>query len=200
MKRMLVALILALGLASVSWAQVPGDGPDVDKNRPMPPSANPTPDPIQPLAIGSDDGSQVGVGDTAPDFDMESSLGKVVRLADLKGHWSVLVFDESPAALGSFKDIAGDLSRAGVSLYGIGRDAPETLRTYADRERLPFVLLSDLTRQISQAYGMFDGEDGSIQPGMVVLDPKAVVQMAVFGQSLHPAEVLQLVLHVVKGT
>jgi peroxiredoxin len=141
----------------------------------------------------------VSIGDKAPDFAMDGSQGHPVHLADLKGQWAVMVFAENRTTLGQLKGIDGELRKLGVRIYGVCKDGSSALKSYAEREQLPFVILSDLTGQISQIYGMYDADNDAIQPGVVVLDPKGVVRMAVLGPALHAEEVLQLAKHTVIG-
>lgn len=192
-------LLLSLAVASVSWAQAPAADPGSGKGHPAPPSSDPAATPLEPSAAEPGIDSELWIGDKAPDFELESSLGRSMHLTDLTGHWAVMVFTENRTTLGPFKEIDGELRELGARLYGICKDGAPALKTYAEHERLPFVVLSDLTGQISQTYGMYDVDDDQIQPGIVLLDPKGVVRMALLGQSLHPSEVLQLVRHSVIG-
>ena len=143
--------------------------------------------------------SDVWVGDKAPDFELDGSQGKPVRLSDLRGHWALLVFDDSRTRLADLMAIYGDLNSLGVRPYGISRDGSAALRTFAEREKLPYLLLSDPTGEVSQLYGMYDGENDAIQPGLVLLDPKGVVRTVLLGQALHGPEILLLVRHSVTG-
>jgi peroxiredoxin Q/BCP len=143
--------------------------------------------------------SELWIGERAPDFELDGSQGRPVHLADLTGQWAVMVFTESRTTLGPLKGINGELRKLGARLYGVCKDGAAALKTYAEREQLPFVVLSDLTGEISQTYGMYDADTDAIQPGVVLLDRKGVVRMALFGQSLHASEVLQLVKHSVIG-
>ena len=202
MTRAMVVLfsLAVVGLVGVAWADaVPPEHLGADKNHEEPGPAVPAPLPIQPMVVGAGDDSDLRVGHEAPDFTLDAASGGTTRLADLRGHWSVIVFTDDRTTLAPLETIAPDLAKAGVTLYGVCRDAPSTLRTFAESRQVRFPLLADLTQQISQVYGMYDDLDDEIRPGLVVLDPRGVVQMALHGQSLHAPEVRQLVLHTVTG-
>jgi peroxiredoxin Q/BCP len=195
MRRIPYALFLFLLLAGYSRAQ------ESDAQQKLPPQRPPVnvSTPGDPTGTGPAIESAVYVGDHAPGFELDGSRGQRVRLADLKGQWAVMVFDASRSRLGPLKQIDGDLHKLGARLYGVTKDGTSALKTYAERERLPFLLLSDPTGQISQLYGMYDADHDMIQPGMVLLDPEGVVRMTILGPSLHGADVLQMVKHTVVG-
>jgi len=203
MRRATWTFIVLLALASLSWTRAsvadPAIDPDADRNQAPPPSATLPRAPLAPSPAESGIESDVWVGDKAPDFELDGSQGQPVRLRDLAGQWAEMVFTENRTTLGPLKGIDADLRKLGVRLYGICKDGSAALKTYAEHERLPFVLLSDLTGQISQLYGMYDAEDGAIQPGIVLIDPQGVVRMTFLGPPLHSDEVLQLARHTVAG-
>jgi peroxiredoxin len=193
------AVVLLLGLASVSWAQTPrgAGGPDKDHLPPEPPGLPKAA--LEPAPAQSELPSGVAVGARAPDFALDGSQGATVRLSDLEGGWAVMVFANDRSTLGRLKGIDGDVRKLGARLVGVCRDGAPALRSFAEREKLPFVILSDLTGEISQIYGMYDDRQQHVQPGIVLIDPKGIVRMAVLGPSLHADEVLQLVRHTVAG-
>jgi thioredoxin-dependent peroxiredoxin len=192
-------LFVLLLVAGTARAQVTGEDAAHEKNQVFPPFASAPPLPIEVLGTGSGLEHDLEVGEKAPGFNLEGSGGAPVRLADLRGHWALLVFTYNHLALGTYKGIDDDLRKAGVRLYGVNQAGPEALRSFATREQLPFVILSDPTRQISQTFGMYDPEIDEIEPGIVLLDPQGVVQSAQRGKWLSAAEVLQLVRHSVLG-
>jgi peroxiredoxin len=203
MRWMTFAVLLLLVLPSVSWAQDPNpyptSVPGPEKNPSAPQPVRPSPLPLEPAGVESAIDSEVAIGDQAPDFVLDGSQGRPVHLADLKGQWAVMVFTETRTTLAPLKGIDGELVKLGARLYGICKDGVPALKSYAEREQLPFLLLSDLTGQISQIYGMYDTEHDTIQTGFVLVDPQGVVRMAILGPSLHADEVLQLVKHTVIG-
>ncbi len=196
MRRAPFALVLTLLLACSSWAQTAPD--EAKKGVPEQPQANPSV-PVQPMGSEPTIDSDVFIGSPAPQFKLDGSQGQVVGLDQLKGKWAVMVFSDDRAKLKPLGAIDGDLEKLGAHLYGITPDGAAALQTYAEREHLPFLLLSDLTGEISQLFGMYDLDNDAILPGIVLLDPKGVVRMTLLGQALHGDEVLQLVKHVVAG-
>jgi thioredoxin-dependent peroxiredoxin len=199
MRRTILTVLVLLALAGVSRAQAPASDPGSGKLPSAPRSTDPAAPAIEPVGVESGLDSEVSIGDEAPDFTMDGSQGHPVRLSDLEGQWAVMVFADDRTTLGRLGGIDGVLRGLGARLYGVCRDGAQALESYARRETIPFVILSDPTGQISQVYGMYDSDDDDIQPGVVVLDPRGVVRMAVLGPALHADEILQLARHAMIG-
>jgi peroxiredoxin len=181
---MLFVLLLLVG---ISWAQEPTKRPT------PPPGSHPRSLPIQPDAVEPRIPSQLYVGEPAPDFELDGSQGRPVRLADLKGYWVVLVFADSRAKLPDLKGCKEGFTKLGVRAYAVCHEGVGALKSYAKREKTPCVLLSDVTGEISQLYGLYDYRRESILPGFVLLDRQSVVRTAVLGQSLGTDELLEAV-------
>jgi peroxiredoxin Q/BCP len=195
MRRVTFALLLCMALGGVARAQdLPGKKPGTDPDLQTPSSTA-----VQEPEADLSDADAAAVGGGAPGFVLDGSQGHPVRLADLKGHWVVLVFDDDRAKLARLQSIAGRVDTLGASLYGVSPDGVGALQELAAREKLSFTLLSDPTGDVSQIYGMFDSESGDPLPGLVLLDPKGVVRALWTGVSLHPDVVLQLVRHTIVG-
>jgi peroxiredoxin len=192
-------MLLMLTFASAAWAREPTGNPVDDKVKlQIPPEDSPAA-PVVPYGPEPGLDSELWIGNKAPDFNLDGSRGRPVRLADLRGQWALLVFAEARESFSGLVGIDGDLAKLGVRLYGVCHDGASALKVYAEHEQLSFVLLSDPTRQISQIYGMYDGDSDEIQPGIALLDSKGVVRMTLFGQSLPSSEILQLVKQAVIG-
>ena len=93
------------------------------------------------------------MGDPAADFDLPSSTGETVRLSDFRGQSEVVLFfypkDNSPACTMeacSFRDSHEAFREAGAEVIGISSDSADSHRRFADRFRLPFLLLADTRR------------------------------------------------------
>ena len=138
MLRMICTLMFLGVMANAASAQFPGD-PGASKHEQAPPAPASAPRPeLQPDATESGVESDLGIGAKAPDFNLDGSQGQTVHLADLEGHWALIVFAETRTAMSPLKGLDDDLRKVGVSLYGVCRDAAPTLKTYAAREQLSF--------------------------------------------------------------
>jgi peroxiredoxin len=139
----------------------------------------------------------VPVGAAAPDFTSRNQHGEQVRLADLRGRRTMLVFYPwafsgiCTSELAGLQARAGDLVSLGVRLLAISCDAMFTLRAYADAEGLPFELLTDHWPHgaIARAYGVFDSEAGCALRGSFVLDVDGVVRWSVVHAIGEPRDI-----------
>ena len=100
------------------------------------------------------------LGDTAPRFESTTHDGKVVRLADFKGKKNVVLYfypkDETrvcTAEACGFRDAYEDLMEQDTEVIGVSFDSGESHARFAERHRLPFLLLSDTDGSIAKAYG-----------------------------------------------
>ena len=136
----------------------------------------------------------------APPLQVDFTLnGRPVRLARLKGYWLLLVFADRRADLAPLHEIEPRLRRLGVKPYGICGDKAHTLRSFARQRQLPFVLLADVSGEVSQLYGLRDFRTGQIRPGFALINRQGVVRMALLGEALPYDEMLGLVESAVTG-
>ncbi len=110
------------------------------------------------LGMGKKD-LPVKVGDKAPDFKLKDQNGKVRSLSEFRGKNVVLYFypkDETPGCTAeacSFRDGYGKLQDAGIVILGVSYDSPASHRKFIAKYDLPFTLLSDENKEVSELYG-----------------------------------------------
>ncbi len=101
------------------------------------------------------------VGDRAPQFALPTSDGSTVSLGDLKGKKVVLYFypkDDTPGCTReacSFQENTGKLRRKGAVVLGVSADSVESHGKFAAKYGLSFPLLSDATKEVCKAYGVW---------------------------------------------
>lgn len=105
-------------------------------------------------------------GDPAPDFTAvavggEYGDGKTVRLSDFRGRKVVLYFypkDDTPGCTTQacgLRDRYAHLRDHDAIVFGVSVDSPKSHRKFIDKFDLPFPLLSDESREIVEAYGVW---------------------------------------------
>ena len=169
--RILVLLCWALSLASAAAAQErvhPAARTRTDAS---------VPDPFARSRVHG----MVRVGDPAPDFELTSSTGGDVILSRLRGDWLLLRFADDRQELADQAGMKEELDRMGVRLIAICSDKPQTLHTFVQRLALPFDILSDATGEVSAIYGFYDPSTLGAQPGIVIVDRRGMVRMALQG-------------------
>jgi peroxiredoxin len=106
-------------------------------------------------------------GDVAPDFELMDENKEKVKLSDLRGKKVVLLFypmDFSPTCTTEHCTFGPDLPRLQGSggdtvVFGVSCDSPFSHAAYKKQYNIPYRLLSDPTRKMAKAYGMWAGEE-----------------------------------------
>ncbi len=147
--------------------------------------------------------TQTLLNQLAPDFAREAHNGQQVRLADYRGKQVVVLYfypmDGTRVCTKeacSFRDAYEEFAQAGAVVIGVSGDSLERHRAFADRQRLPFLLLSDQDGLLRTAYQV--PKTLAILPGRVtyVIDKSGIVRhvfSALFSAERHVAEALEVV-------
>jgi len=102
-----------------------------------------------------------GPGDKAPPFTLPMGSGGTLSLKDLKGKKVVLYFYPKDNTSGctkeacSFQDNLSALKKKGAVVLGISADSVESHARFARKHDLQFPLLSDETKEVLKAYGVW---------------------------------------------
>jgi thioredoxin-dependent peroxiredoxin len=98
-------------------------------------------------------------GDKAPDFKVNDQDGNLVRLSDLKGKKVIVYFyprDMTPGCTTescNLRDNYKAMQKQGFEILGVSTDGEKSHRKFIEKEKLPFRLLADTTREMHDAYG-----------------------------------------------
>jgi peroxiredoxin Q/BCP len=73
-----------------------------------------------------------------------------------------------------------ELAQAGVELATVSADPVEKLRKYVDKNRVPFVMLSDTDRAVIKQYGVYNPKErgGVAIPSVFIINREGVVRFA----------------------
>jgi thioredoxin-dependent peroxiredoxin len=99
------------------------------------------------------------VGDTAPDFTLQSTEGELTLSKRLKSGPVLLVFypgDDTPVCtkqLCNYRDNLDTFADLGVEVLAINPQTDESHRKFATKHKLPFPLLSDPGGKVCKEYG-----------------------------------------------
>jgi peroxiredoxin Q/BCP len=145
---------------------------------------------------------KVNVGDVAPDFTLPDQSGAPVRLRDLLGQKTVVLYfypkDETPGCTieaRAFRDSYEQFSAKDAQVVGVSSDSVRSHRRFAQRHDLPFLLLSDADGAIRRLYGV--EKTLGLLPGRVtyVIDQTGIVRHVYSSQlraTRHPREALMV--------
>lgn len=101
----------------------------------------------------------IAVGQKAPAFQLESSEGGKLKLADLAGKVVVLYFyprDNTPGCTleaQEFSAAAPKLEKLGATVLGVSKDSIASHCKFRDKYDLAFPLLTDSDGKVMEAYG-----------------------------------------------
>jgi len=145
---------------------------------------------------------KVSVGDVAPDFTLADQSGTPVRLGDLLGEKSVVLYfypkDETPGCTieaRAFRDSYDKFSAKDAQVVGVSSDSVRSHGRFARRHNLPFLLLSDPDGAVRRLYGV--EKTLGLLPGRVtyVIDQTGTVRHVYSSQlraTRHPREALMM--------
>ena len=128
------------------------------------------------------------VGMKAPDFALLDQNGQTVRLSDFLGRRVVLYFyprDNTPGCTRqacAFARSYEQFRTKDVVVIGVSKDSAASHQKFAQKNQLPFLLLSDPELQAIQAYGVWQEKKlyGKVSMGVVratyVIDRDGVIE------------------------
>jgi lipoyl-dependent peroxiredoxin subunit C len=152
------------------------------------------------------------VGDSFPKFDLtavvSSDLETAFRpLTDRSdaGRWKIVFFWPKdftfvcPTEIAAFGKLNGDFNDRDAVVYGVSTDSEFVhlawRRSHDDLKSLPFPMLSDIKRELTQALGVLDKKEGVALRATFVVDPEGVIRFASVNDlnvGRNPAEVLRV--------
>src|SRR5678809_1194306 len=119
-------------------------------------------------------------GQPAPDFELMNQSKNKVKLADFRGKKKVVLLfypmDFSPVCTDEHCKFGPDLGKItgtqDAVVFGVSCDSPFSHAAFKKQYNIPYPLLSDPTRKMAKAYGMWAGEEpyNCTKRGTVVID------------------------------
>ena len=144
-------------------------------------------------------------GTKAPDFTLNDKDGNAVSLADFAGKKVVLYFypkDNTPGCTRqacAFAAAYEDFKTLDAVVIGVSKDSEASHRRFAEKNGLPFILLSDPGLKAIQAYGVWQEKKnyGKVSMGVVrstfIIDEKGILEkvMPKVKPDTNAAEILE---------
>ena len=114
-------------------------------------------------------------GTKAPNFTLPDKDGNMVSLSDFSGKTVVLYFypkDSTPGCTRQALGFAAEyeaLKASGAEVIGISKDSPASHQKFAEKQGLPFILLSDAELKAIKAYDVWQEKKmyGKVSMGVV---------------------------------
>ncbi|MFN4336095.1 MAG: peroxiredoxin [Candidatus Nitrosocaldus sp.] len=132
--------------------------------------------------MGMSEKVSLNIGDAAPNFTAESTLGRIT-LNDYKGKKSVVLYfyvkDMTPGctiqSIG-MKDHIERIRALGGEVIGVSSDGLESHKRFASKYGLNFPLVSDVDNSISKLYGVFNEEKMRARRVTFIIDKDGIIR------------------------
>jgi peroxiredoxin Q/BCP len=104
--------------------------------------------------------AEVELNKAAPDIELPNQDGKIFKLSDRKGKWTVVYFYPKAGSPGcteqacAFRDSIKKIEKRDAILVGISADSQESQKEFHSKHNLSFDLLSDSNGVALSAYGV----------------------------------------------
>ncbi len=142
--------------------------------------------------------SRPEIGKPAPDFRAPITSGKIVRLSDYRGRKVVLYFypkDDTPGCTVEscgFRDIYQKIKDTSAEILGVSVDDVESHKKFTEKFNLPFALVADVDKKITQTYGVLSEKAPMARRVTFLIDEKGNIEK-IFDPvkaAEHPGEIL----------
>ena len=149
------------------------------------------------------------VGTIAPAFTLQDAQGNLISSETFAGKRWVLYFypkDSTPGCTKqacAFAAAHGEYEALGVPVVGVSKDSQKSHQRFAEKNELPFLLLSDPELTAIQAYDVWKEKKlyGKTSMGVVrttyVIGPDGVIEWA--GEKVKPDQNAQQILDFLTG-
>lgn len=152
------------------------------------------------------------VGDRIPQFDLQAVVSldqdrAFTRLTDQSdpGKWKIVFFWPKdftfvcPTEIAAFGKLNGDFNDRDAVVYGVSTDSEYVhlawRRQHPDLKDLPFPMLADIKRELSQAFGVLDRNEGVALRATFVIDPEGIIRFVTVNDlnvGRNPQEVIRV--------
>ena len=128
----------------------------------------------------------LNVGDPAPDFEAESTKGKI-RLSDFRGKRVVLYFYPKAFTPGctretkKFAETYEEFKKLNAEVIGVSADKIGTQTKFAEKYNAGFPLVADPELNIIKAYGVLSESGKSASRVTFVIDENGIIRAIIKG-------------------
>jgi len=152
------------------------------------------------------------VGDTFPHFELTGVVSEDMNHAfqpvpndSAKGKWKIVFFWPKdftfvcPTEIAAFGKLNGEFNDRDAVVYGVSTDSEFVhlawRKSHEDLKGVPFAMLADIKRELSQSLGVLDKKEGVALRATFIVDPEGIIRFASVNDlsvGRNPAEVLRV--------
>ena len=139
------------------------------------------------------------VGDKAPNFALQDQNNITHTLSDYEGQWLVLYFypkDDTPGCTTQacdFRDAVKRIIASKAVVFGLSLDSVRSHKLFAEKYNLPFSLLADESREVSELYDSLSSFFKVAKRNTFIIDPEG--NIAKIYLSVNPKTHSEMVLN-----
>lgn len=133
------------------------------------------------------------VGDTFPSFALKGVVSRDIKIAFAdfteksdSGKWKIVFFWPKdftfvcPTEIAAFGKLNGEFNDRDAVVYGVSTDSEFVhlawRNNHADLRDLPFPMLADIKRELSETLGILDRKEGVALRATFIVDPEGVIR------------------------
>ena len=126
--------------------------------------------------------ANVSLNQDAPDIELPNQDGKVFKLSERKGKWTVVYFYPKAGSPGcteqacAFRDAIRKIEARNAMLVGISSDTQQAQKEFHSGHKLTFDLLSDTKGDVLSAYGVKLPLLGVARRTTFIIDPELKIR------------------------
>ena len=152
------------------------------------------------------------IGDKFPSFDLKAVVSTDAKTAFKQvsgksdaGKWKVVFFWPKdftfvcPTEIAAFGKLNKEFAERDAVVYGVSTDSEFVhlawRQNHADLKTLPFAMLADIKRELSQSLGILDKAEGVCLRATFIVDPEGIIRFVSVNDlsvGRNPAEVLRV--------
>lgn len=130
-------------------------------------------------------------GDQAPSFEAKDQHGNPISLKEFSGKKLVLYFypkDDTPGCTAeacNLRDNYEQFQSKGYEIVGVSTDSEKSHQKFIDKYNLPFRLIADVDKTVSEAFGVYGlkkfmgKEYMGINRSTFVIDEKGIIEKVI---------------------
>jgi peroxiredoxin Q/BCP len=148
----------------------------------------------------------IQIGDNCPVFKLKNQFGEEFNLANSLGNKTLVIYfypkDDTPGCTKeacSFRDRFEEFNDLGCEVIGISSDSEQKHKEFAEKHKLPFILLADIKQEVRKLFGVPGSLFGLIPGRVTYIVGKDEKVKGIFNSLLNPLGHIDHALELVKS-
>jgi len=147
----------------------------------------------------------IQIGDSCPSFILKNQFSEDFDVNQVLGKKTLVIYfypkDDTPGCTKeacSFRDRFEEFQDLGCEVIGISSDSEQKHKEFADKHKLPFILLADTNQSVRKSFGVPGSLFGLIPGRVTYIVGKEMKIKGIFNSLLNPLGHIEHALELVK--